>query len=211
LTGVDQDPYAIVVPVGTPTVAPPRLPPILIPGSMVPVQLAEPWRRAAAWTLDVVPFLLVAYGLAVLIQGSRVRSAVWPGVFTKSFDTKSLGLPDLSLTHPVPLSQLWGLIAFAAAMLFVFGLWTAYRVLLVWRTGRTLGKWLLEIAVVDAADPRRHPGLTAAFRRGLVPQGVGLVPIPLTGMAPYLWLLKDSRRQGLHDRAAGTLVVKRPR
>lgn len=208
---MDQDPYAVVVPVGRPTVAPPRLPPILIPGSLVPVQLAEPWRRAVAWTLDVVPFVLAAYGLAVLVQGSRVQSALWPGVFTKNFDTKALGLPSISLTQPPTSAELWGLLLFTGAMLLVFGLWTAYRVLPVWRTGRTFGKWLLGIAVVDAADPRRHPGLAAAFRRGLVPQGVGLVPIPLTGMAAYLWLLKDSRRQGLHDRAAGTLVVKRPR
>jgi uncharacterized RDD family membrane protein YckC len=175
------------------------------------VQLAEPWRRAAAWTLDVVPFLLIAYGLAVVVQGGRVQSALWPGVFTKNFDTKALGLPDVSLSQPPTVAELQGLLLFAGAMLLVFGLWMAYRVLLVWRSGRTLGKLVLGIAVVAAADPRRHPALGAAFRRGLVPQGVGLLPLPLTGMVPYLWLLKDSRNQGLHDRAAGTLVVKRPR
>ncbi|MDQ1720617.1 MAG: hypothetical protein QOI26_351 [Pseudonocardiales bacterium] len=208
---MDRDPYAVVVPVGRPTVAPPRLPPILIPGSLVPVQLAEPWRRACAWTVDVVPFLLLAYGLAVAVQGSRVGSALWPGIFTKNYDTRAMGLPEVGLSQVPSSAELQGLMLFAGAMLFVFALWTAYRVLLVARAGGTLGKRLLEIAVVDAADPRRHPSLAAAVRRSLVPQAAGLVPVPCTGMVPYLWLLKDSRRQGLHDRAAGTLVVRRPR
>jgi hypothetical protein len=96
---MDRDPYAVVVPVGRPTVAPPRLPPILIPGSLVPVQLAEPWRRACAWTIDVVPFLLLAYGLAVAVQGSRVGSALWPGIFTKNYDTRAMGLPEVGLSQ----------------------------------------------------------------------------------------------------------------
>jgi uncharacterized RDD family membrane protein YckC len=145
------------------------------------------------------------------VQGSRVGRALWPGVFTKSFDTKALGLPDVSLTHPLVFAQLEGLLLFAAAMLLVYAGWTAYRAVLVSRSGRTLGKWVLGLAVVDAADPRRNPSVAAAFRRALVPQGVGLLPIPFTGMVPYLWILKDPRRQGLHDKAAGTLVVRRPR
>jgi uncharacterized RDD family membrane protein YckC len=206
-----DEPWAVTVRPDAPTVAPPRLPPILVPGSMVPVQLAAPWRRAVATTVDAVPFLLLAYGLAVLIQGSRVGSALWPGVFTKNFDTKSLGLPDPSLTQPLAFAQLEALLLFAGAMLAVYALWTAYRVVLVVRYGRTGGKWLLGIAVVDANDPRRNPGAGQALRRSLVPQGAGLVPIPLTGFVPYLWIFKDARNQGLHDRAAGTLVVSRPR
>jgi uncharacterized RDD family membrane protein YckC len=100
---------------------------------------------------------------------------------------------------------------FAGAMLAVYAAWTAYRVVAISRYGRTGGKWLLGIAVVDAADPRRNPTAGQAFRRCLVPQGAGLVPIPLTGFVPYLWIFKDARNQGMHDRAAGTLVVSRPR
>lgn len=203
--------YAVRVPVGTPTVAPPRLPPILVPGSLVPVQLAARWRRAVAGVVDATPFLLAALGLAVLIQGPRVGSALWPGVFTKKVDTRSLGLPDISPTQPVPASQLQALMVFSAVMLAVYGLWTAYRVILLSRYGRTGGKWLMGIAVVDARDPRRNPSVGQAFRRGLVPQGAGLVPLPLTGFLPYLWIFRDARNQGLHDRAAGTLVVSRPR
>jgi uncharacterized RDD family membrane protein YckC len=208
---VEKDVYAVVVPVGAPTVPPPRLPPILIPGSLVPVQLASRWKRAIALVLDGVPFLFLAYVVAVAVQGGRIRSAIWPGVFTKNFDTKSLGLPAVSLTHPLALPQLEGLLAFSGAMLAVYALWTAYRVVLITTTGCTAGKWLLRIAVVDAADPRRHPSVGQAVRRCLVPQGAGLVPIPFTGVVPYLWAFKDPKNQGLHDRAANTLVVSRPR
>ena len=208
---MDRDIYAVVVPVGTPTVPPPRLPPILIPGSLIPVQLAPPRLRVLAGVLDGLPFLALALGLAVLLQGNRVASALWPGAFTKRIDTQSLGLPDVSLTQPLAGDQLETLMLFAAAMLGVYALWTAYRVLLIASRGQTLGKLLLGIAVVDAADPRRNPSVAQAFRRCMVPQGAGLVPIPCTGLVPYLWMFRDPKNQGLHDRAAGTLVVSRPR
>jgi uncharacterized RDD family membrane protein YckC len=206
---MDSDGYVVVVPVGAPTVPPPRLPPILVPGSMVPVQLAEPWRRGVAGLLDATPFLLAAVGLAIALQGGQIFHALVSSLLTKNTDVKQLGLPEPSLTQPLPLAELWQLLYFSGAMVGVYAAWTAYRVVLLARTGRTLGKALLGLAVVDATDPRCHPTYTQALRRCLVPQGVGLLPIPFSGTATYLWVLKDKKNQGLHDRAANTLVVRK--
>ena len=208
---MESEGYAVVVPVGAPTVPPPRLPPILIPGSLIPVQLAEPWRRAVALLIDATPFVLAAFALAVALQGSHIAHAFGNALLLKNTDVKTLGLPEPTLTQPLDGADLWVLLRFTAAMLAVFVAWTAYRTVMLARFGATLGKRLVGIAVVDAADPRDHPTWMQSLRRCLVPQGVGLIPIPFTGMATYLWVLKDSKRQGLHDRAANTLVVKRSR
>ncbi|BEP12309.1 hypothetical protein acdb102_06200 [Acidothermaceae bacterium B102] len=208
---MESEGYAVVVAVGAPTVPPPRVAPILIPGSLIPVQLAPPLRRAVAWLVDVVPFVLLGIGAVVLVQGTKVWHGIEHGLVTKDFDTKALGLPSVSLTQPPTGAQLLQLAALAGAVLLVFAGWVAYRVLLVSLTGQTAGKWLMGIAVVDAADPSRNPSLRQAFTRWLVPQGAGLVPLPMTGLAPYLWVLKDPKNQGGHDLAAKTLVVRRRR
>lgn len=206
-----DEPWQVTVRRDAPTIPPPRLAPIVVDGAWIKVEYAEPWRRLVASLLDAVPFLALGIWVAFQVQGSRVGSAVWPGLFTKNVDTKALGLPDVSPTQSLTSDQLVGLLAFAGAVLSVYALWAAYRIVLTARTGQTLGKRLLDIAVVDAADPRRHPSLVQCVRRFLVPQGVGLVPLPLTGWAPYVWILRDRQRRGLHDKAASTLVVTRPR
>jgi uncharacterized RDD family membrane protein YckC len=78
----------------------------------------------------------------------------------------------------------------------------------VW--GRTVGKAILGIRVVDATDGTRVSWTYAAVR-SLVPAAAGLVPwigFALT-MIVYLRAAMHPMRQGLHDAAAGTLVVMR--
>ena len=206
-----NEPWAVTVRRDAPTAPPPSVAPIVIDGAWIRVQPAQPWRRVAATLLDAAPFLALGVWVAFLVQGSRVTSAIWPGLFTKNVDTKALGLPDVSATQPLATDQLMGLLTFGLAVLSVYALWAVYRIVATARTGRTVGKWLLGIAVVDAADPRRNPSLVQAVRRFLVPQGAGLVPLPFTGWVPYLWIMRDPLRRGLHDKAAGTMVVSRPR
>jgi uncharacterized RDD family membrane protein YckC len=192
-------------------VPPPRLAPIVVNGDWIKVEPAQPWRRVVATAIDAVPFLALGFLVALVAQGHRIMSLLGPGLLSKNVDTKALGLPDLSLTQPPSMADLLSLLVFAGALLAVYALWAAYRVLAVARFGATAGKWLLGIAVVDAADPRRHPSPAQSVKRFLVPQGAGLVPLPFTGWTPYLWILRDPRRRGLHDKAANTLVVIRRR
>jgi uncharacterized RDD family membrane protein YckC len=83
--------------------------------------------------------------------------------------------------------------------------------------GASVGKKLCGIAVISypcakdsisagQAAPR-GTSLKQALRRltpGLV---LGMVPVPGTGFVGYLTALFDTNGRGLHDKAAGTMVV----
>jgi uncharacterized RDD family membrane protein YckC len=70
--------------------------------------------------------------------------------------------------------------------------------------GQTPGKMVLGIRVVRV-ESGSLPGLGRAVARWVVPAVASL--IPLGALVVYGWLLWDRRRQGLHDKAAGTVVV----
>lgn len=94
----------------------------------------------------------------------------------------------------------------------------AYEIAMVVTRGQTLGKMALGTVVTDAAGGGR-PTLWQATTRAVVPLAGVVVDVILgTAAVGALWvfavygsLLVDERRRGLHDRAAGTLVVSRPR
>ena len=90
----------------------------------------------------------------------------------------------------------------------------AYQVgLVAWRS-QTLAKMAVGTRVVDAATGGR-PTLWQAATRAVVPLAGVVVDVAVGGsragtlwvLAVYGSLLFDERRRGLHDRAAGTLVV----
>jgi len=94
--------------------------------------------------------------------------------------------------------------------LLVVGLLSAaYQVVGVAVWGKTLGKLLLHIKVVSAKDLSRPGWIRAVIRWGIF-WVVGWIPF-IGGLAsiafllPLLWTLK---RQGVHDMAADTLVVR---
>jgi uncharacterized RDD family membrane protein YckC len=78
----------------------------------------------------------------------------------------------------------------------------------VWRFGRTVGKWITRTRVVHV-ESLGAVSLSSAFIRSLVPAAFGVIPGigMVLGMGVYLWAFFDPRRQGIHDKAAGTLVV----
>jgi uncharacterized RDD family membrane protein YckC len=92
--------------------------------------------------------------------------------------------------------------ATAAAMSLVYD-WA----FVAWR-GQTLGGMVMKVRVVtvDAAPV----SFSSAGIRALVPTAVQLVPGGFGGLlllVVYGWAVFDSNRQGLHDKAAGTVVV----
>jgi uncharacterized RDD family membrane protein YckC len=83
-----------------------------------------------------------------------------------------------------------------------------YFTLMIGLFGRTVGKMAAGTRVVRAVDGGQV-SWTGAVMRALVPLAVGAVPtvgFALT-MVVYSFALFSPLRQGLHDRAAGTLVV----
>lgn len=83
-----------------------------------------------------------------------------------------------------------------------------YYVLMIGLFARTVGKFAVGTRVVRSTDGD-PPGWSAAALRALVPLSFGAIPqigFALT-LAVYALAVFSPLRQGLHDRAAATLVV----
>lgn len=93
--------------------------------------------------------------------------------------------------------------------LVVAALAAAYEVVFVAVKGQTPGKMIVKIRVVRAGSGG-VPGAGKSALRWFVPVGVLFVPFVGWLFVPvvYLALLWDGNRQGWHDKAAGTLVVR---
>jgi uncharacterized RDD family membrane protein YckC len=85
--------------------------------------------------------------------------------------------------------------------------------------GGTLGKRILGIKVIDADG--NQPGLSKGFVRAIIPSWIGIVNaasggdatvfiglISLLQLIDGLWMVWDSNKQTLHDKMAGTRVIK---
>jgi uncharacterized RDD family membrane protein YckC len=95
-----------------------------------------------------------------------------------------------------------GLIVAVTAVAFVY----ETAMIAVW--GRTVGKFATGTRVVRRADGGR-PDWWAAVMRSLVPLTLGAIPQfgLFLGAMVYAQAFWNPLRQGLHDKAAGTLVV----
>jgi uncharacterized RDD family membrane protein YckC len=162
--------------------------------------LAALWRRGAAWSIDVSLFGGAVFGIVAVTGMRRPIALAWrllrsgPGSFT-----------------PAMLHQLVraGAVFSLAVLLGGVAAWVVYRVICTGRWGRTIGKCLFGIQVVRVEDPSTPPGLRRAALRWLVPPLAGAIPLPGSGLLPYLMAVRNHKRQGGHDQAARTVVVRR--
>lgn len=83
-----------------------------------------------------------------------------------------------------------------------------YETTFIGLRGQTPGKMLSRVRVARLEDGA-PPGLGRAFVRWGIPVLCSIVPFG--ALIAYLWLLWDRRRQGLHDKAARTVVVRSAR
>ena len=67
--------------------------------------------------------------------------------------------------------------------------------------GRTIGKWVAGISVVDSEGNK--PGVAIAIPREVVGRFVSAITFGLG----LIWVVFDPKRQGWHDKIAGTYVV----
>ena len=84
-----------------------------------------------------------------------------------------------------------------------------YQTLMIALLGRTVGKLALGTRVVRLVDGGRPDWWEAAIR-ALLPLALGAIPRigVFLGIMVYSIALWNPLRQGLHDKAAGTLVVR---
>ncbi len=90
-----------------------------------------------------------------------------------------------------------------AAILDVF-IFLAYFVIPTGLFGKTPGKWVAGISVVD--DKGMKPGVAIAIPREMVGRFVSTIAVG----AGLVWILFDPQRQGWHDKIAGTYVINAP-
>ncbi|HEX3622503.1 MAG TPA: RDD family protein [Acidimicrobiales bacterium] len=115
-----------------------------------------------------------------------------------------LGIVHFDSVQDLRISPGW------AAALLVFG--AVYTIVPTALWGQTAGKLAVGSRVVVEADGS-VPGWRRSLLRWFVAEGVGQIPyigiwISLVVIGSLLF---DSRRRGLHDKAAGTIVVRASR
>jgi len=153
------------------------------------VRLASIGARAGAWIIDEIIVFIPAVAVVVVVMASRI-------------DLGSTPPPDLEeVTEAMP--------AWLAFVPIVFRI--AYDAVLVGWLGRTVGMMALRIQVRSAGGgplPWWQAGI-----RAMVPGLAQCVPVygSFARMGVYLSASFDEARRGLHDRAAGSLVIAVPR
>jgi len=119
-------------------------------------------------------------------------------VFAAIVDAFTMMLGMLVLS--VVLGGFLGDLGMGLGSLLIYGSWFLYKPVAEAWTGRTVGKWLLGLKVVDART-RGPIGFGAALLRSLV---LCFASAPICALVAAL----SEKRRGLHDLIAGTLVIR---
>ena len=157
--------------------------------------LAESWERLVAYLVDnaIVSAVTTPVSLAVIVVllWPTIRAAVAAG---------AAGRTELTFPLPRYAAAVLAIVVLQAVVHFLYdGLYQSRR-------GQTVGKRLLKIAVVRLDGAPVTVGVTV--RRWAV-QFVLASVVPLLSLVNSAWLLWDRPyRQCLHDKAAGTAVIK---
>ncbi|MFI6261213.1 RDD family protein [Micromonospora sp. NPDC051006] len=178
----------------------PAPPPTLTPAGQ---PLASFVDRLLAWLLDAA----IAGGVAMLLF-MPVFLVIWWNMLTEMTRTN----PDGTLAQPDPGTMVTEvmlplLLAELGLLVVMLGFYWLYHVEYLKRGGQTLGKKAMRIRVVPL-DPSLTLNRGMAGRRWLV-QYLAATFVPGLSYLDGLWQLWDKPwQQCLHDRFAGTVVVK---
>jgi uncharacterized RDD family membrane protein YckC len=162
--------------------------------------LAQWWRRLLAFVIDSLILTLVTgalWGRLLASFANRMSNALNARAARAPGAHGAIGRVFTTTIGP----YLIVLVATVIVAITYYWLLTGY-----W--GTTIGKRALGTWVVTAAD-RSRVSLPGSFLRALI-FVVGGEIVPLFFLADNLWLVWDPRRQALHDKAARTLVVRKP-
>lgn len=130
--------------------------------------------------------------------GRRLVAALLDGLIMMTVSTL-IGF-ILGLSGAVSTSQQSSLSGLSYAIGLALSI--AYYVFYQQRAGQTLGKKALGIKVVDVSG--NTPSLMTFFLREIIGKFISSL---ILGIG-YLMVLWDSKKQGLHDKIAGTYVIK---
>jgi uncharacterized RDD family membrane protein YckC len=170
------------------------------PGPAPGVEYAGFWIRAGAYVIDSLPFLVVGFIVMGTIMGTAIdlmRDVPMPPPGS-SPDSPEYRAWELQITRRMNLAMgdfypFAGLFQLASIAYFV-GFWT-------WR-GQTPGMMLFGLRVARDSDGAK-PGLARSLLRY-----VGYFVSWIALFIGFIWVAFDSRKQGWHDKIAGTVVVR---
>lgn len=140
------------------------------------------WIRAAARVIDLI-LLLAAFQLFLLIDQRGAESGWWTAI----------GFGDAIGNGRILLENM-------ARGFFFLCFPVLYYVYLHGAFGQTVGKMVLGIMV------RNEDGSSLTYRQAFL-RWLGYLLCDLTLDFGYVWAAFDPRKQGLHDKLCGTVVV----
>ncbi len=165
----------------------PKAPPVSdLPPAMTPGYLAPYGTRLAGYLLDAVLLAFVAVPIALLTHVST-RTGTSSALTTTGTGTRHFSFGSGSNVPFVLLDFVYATILIAA--------WA----------GHTVGMRLVRVQCVTAADGTKVTWGRSAGRAAVF---AVLSILILPGLIDLLWPLWDSKNQTLHDKAAGTVVIK---
>jgi uncharacterized RDD family membrane protein YckC len=172
--------------------------------------IATPWARLAASTID----WLIIYGISVL--------AFWSPLMRVDHELQAIMDSSRGNNTPAMQAALNSLQADPSAgsvlfhwMLALFGIALAYFWVQHAAWGATVGKRVVGVRVVQADGQTRITMRAAGIRAAAVLVGPALVWLLSGAVGGVLWAadngmaLLDPRAQCLHDKLAGTIVVRK--
>jgi uncharacterized RDD family membrane protein YckC len=165
--------------------------------------LAEFGDRLLAYLIDAAVFVVVGLVLTIpiiIVMFSLVTSEV--NRVQVDADGNIVSSPDFAAIF----LPIFGL--FVAVLLISFAFRYVYEVEMMYKQGATWGKRAMKLRIVPLADPSAPLTRGMAAKRWLVFFVVGGF-VPFFSWIDGLWQLWDQPyRQCLHDKWAGTVVVK---
>lgn len=142
------------------------------------------WRRFFAFVIDEM--LLTGIGWIFFLIGGTALSL---GVYRSGMTPDEELFMGLSLRYVLLYQLLTGLLSMA------------YFTYLHGMMGKTLGKKILGLKVMQETGESMRPGL--AFLRW-----VGYIINTICLNLGFIWVAFDGRKQGWHDKLAGTVVIR---
>jgi uncharacterized RDD family membrane protein YckC len=175
--------------------------------------IAAPWERLLASILDWIVIMTVSF---VIFASPLLR--IWREIeAVSSRFQNNISSPTASAAMDAIVRNPANERALLYWFLSIFGIALAYYWVQHALWGATLGKRVLGMRVVSASDRSRISARTAGIRAVIFlvgPAACLLLPSPINLLGGAIWLadtamtLFDARAQCLHDRLAGTIVIR---
>ncbi len=164
------------------------------------------WRRFWAFLLDALivgipawilltPIFLNSVSASDLDALSRGMFTIDPTTGQLVSDPAALAAYDAAISAVTPLILFLGAVFLLIQMLYFAGLWS--------RRGASFGQQMLGVQVRNERD-----GTRISFVRGCL-RYLGYIVSTWVVYLGFIWVAIDSRKQGWHDKIAGTVAIRR--